>query len=131
MGRLGGTRLKRSRSSRSIEIFSRAGEAGFVRHACSVPLLRTVIALSAAHEMSLYYDAATVLTSEVSGGSFKSRIYGNKLDLKSKPAHLYALISETAKFDLFLKEVIDNADFLAQEPKVRKSSTCNFGVPAD
>lgn len=70
-------------------------------------------------EMSLYYDAATVLTNDGLSGSLKSRIYGNNLELKSKPAHLYALISETAKFDGFLKEVIDNAGLLAQEPKVR------------
>ncbi|KAL2432591.1 25S rRNA (cytosine-C(5))-methyltransferase rcm1 [Exophiala dermatitidis] len=68
--------------------------------------------------MSLYYDAATVLTNDGLSGSLKSRIYGNKLELKSKPAHLYALISETAKFDGFLKEVIDNAGLLAQEPKL-------------
>ncbi|EXJ87416.1 hypothetical protein A1O3_04376 [Capronia epimyces CBS 606.96] len=68
--------------------------------------------------MSLYHDAATVLTTDSLGGSLKSRIYGNKLDLKSKPAHLYALISETAKFDHFFKEVIDNAGFLSQEPKL-------------
>jgi putative methyltransferase len=69
--------------------------------------------------MSLYYDAAGVFTTTPLGGSLKSRIYSNKLDLKSKPAHLYALISETAKYDDFLKEVIDNAGLLAQESKVR------------
>ncbi|EXJ83553.1 hypothetical protein A1O1_07176 [Capronia coronata CBS 617.96] len=68
--------------------------------------------------MSLYYDAAAVLTTDALGGSLKSRIYGNKLDLKSKPTHLYALISETAKFDLFLKEVIDNAGILSHEVKL-------------
>lgn len=68
--------------------------------------------------MSLYYDAATVLTAAARDGSLKSRIYQNKLDLKSKPAHLYALISETAKYDQFLKEVIDNAALLSHELKV-------------
>ncbi|KIW19276.1 hypothetical protein PV08_03570 [Exophiala spinifera] len=68
--------------------------------------------------MSLYYDAATVLTSDSQDGSFKSRIYGNKLNLKSKPAHIYALISETAKFNQFVKEVVDNADILSAEPKL-------------
>jgi len=72
-------------------------------------------------EMSLYYDAATVLTATAQEGSLKSRIYGNKLGLKSKPAHIYALISETAKYDQFIKEVVDNAGLLAQEPKVRKA----------
>lgn len=69
--------------------------------------------------MSLYYDATTVLTAGGQDGSLKSRIYGSKLALKSKPAHLYAVISETAKYDQFLKEVIDKADFLAEESKVR------------
>lgn len=68
--------------------------------------------------MSLYYDAATVLTANAQEGSLKSIIYGNRFSLRSKPAHLYALISETAKYDRFLTEVIDNAGFLSQEPKV-------------
>jgi putative methyltransferase len=70
--------------------------------------------------MSLYYDAAAVLTTAAQDGSLRSRIYNNKLGLKSKPAHIYALISETAKYDQFLKEVIDNVGLLAQEPKVRQ-----------
>ncbi len=69
--------------------------------------------------MSLYYNAASVLTATGQGGSLKSRIYGNKLGVKSTPAHMYALISETAKYDQILKEVIDHAGLLAQEPKVR------------
>ena len=69
--------------------------------------------------MSLYYDAATVLTATGQGGSLKSRIYGNETGVKSTPAHLYALISETAKYDRFLKEVIDHAGLLVHEPKVR------------
>ncbi|EXJ61865.1 hypothetical protein A1O7_02295 [Cladophialophora yegresii CBS 114405] len=68
--------------------------------------------------MSLYYDAATVLTTATQDGSLTSRIYSNKLGLRSKPAHVYALISETAKYDQFLKEVIDNAGLLAQESKL-------------
>ncbi|KAK4939464.1 hypothetical protein LTR10_020270 [Elasticomyces elasticus] len=68
--------------------------------------------------MSLYYDAATVLSGSTQEGSLKSRVYGNKLELKSKPAHLYALISETAKYNHFLKEVIDNAVFLSHESKL-------------
>ncbi|KIW86825.1 uncharacterized protein Z519_12611 [Cladophialophora bantiana CBS 173.52] len=68
--------------------------------------------------MSLYYDAATVLSATAKGGSLKSRIYGNKSGLKSKPAHIYALISETAKYDQFLKEVVDNAGLLVQERKL-------------
>ncbi|KIW70187.1 hypothetical protein PV04_02479 [Phialophora macrospora] len=68
--------------------------------------------------MSLYYDAAAVLTTAAQDGSLRSRIYNNTLGLKSKPAHIYALISETAKYDQFLKEVIDHASLLAQEPKL-------------
>jgi 25S rRNA (cytosine2278-C5)-methyltransferase len=71
--------------------------------------------------MSLYYDAAAVLSTPAQDGSLKSRLYSNKLGLKSKPAHLYALISETSKYDDFLKEVIDHAGLLVQEPKVGRS----------
>jgi 25S rRNA (cytosine2278-C5)-methyltransferase len=68
--------------------------------------------------MALYYDAVTVLTSDAEQGSLKSRIYGGKIGLKSKPAQVYALITECAKYDLVLKEVIENAALLEQEPKV-------------
>ena len=81
--------------------------------------------------MSIYYDAATVLTDEAQEGSLKSRIYGNKQSLRSKPAHLYALISETAKYDTFLKEIIDNAGLLSQESKVRGCFCSILRVTAD
>jgi 25S rRNA (cytosine2278-C5)-methyltransferase len=68
--------------------------------------------------MSLYYDAATVLTGDELQGSLKSRIYNQNAGLKAKPAHVYALIAECAKYDTFLKEVIDNAGILAHEAKV-------------
>lgn len=69
--------------------------------------------------MALYYDAASILSSTEISGSLKSRIYNtNNVNLKSKPAQIYALISETAKRDVFLKEVIDNTDLLKDEPKV-------------
>lgn len=69
--------------------------------------------------MALYYDAASILSSTEVSGSLKSRIYNtNNVNLKSKPAQIYALISETAKRDVFLKEVIDNTDLLKDEPKV-------------
>lgn len=67
--------------------------------------------------MALYYDAASILSSTETSGSLKSRIYSNTT-LKSKPAQIYALISETAKRDVFLKEVLDNTDLLKDEPKV-------------
>lgn len=70
--------------------------------------------------MSLYYDAATILTGSSQSGSLKSRIYSTaNQNLKSKPAHLFALISECAKYDTFLTEVIDNVGLLDHEPKVR------------
>ncbi|GAD98326.1 NOL1/NOP2/sun domain protein, putative [Paecilomyces variotii No. 5] len=68
--------------------------------------------------MSLYYDAASILTAPSStGGSFKSRIY-NARNLKASPAQVFALIIETSKWDTFLKEVIEKADFLHLEPKL-------------
>lgn len=67
--------------------------------------------------MSLYLDAASILDSgSGDGGSFKSRVYNSKL--KSSPAQVYALITETAKWDILLKEVVENAGFLPLEPKV-------------
>jgi 25S rRNA (cytosine2278-C5)-methyltransferase len=68
--------------------------------------------------MALYWDAVSVLEGIKDQGSLKSRIYGLKADFRSKPAHVYALIIETAKYDTFLKEVIENAGILAHEPKV-------------
>lgn len=81
--------------------------------------------------MSVYYDASAVLGAASRAGSLKSRIYDNKLGLRSKPAHLYALISETAKYDSFLKEVIDKADILAQEPKVSLHLASNVSLLTD
>lgn len=67
--------------------------------------------------MSLYYEAVSILTDETEGGSLKSRIYNDAAKFKSRPAQLYALITETAKCDAFLKEVIENADILRLEAK--------------
>ncbi|EED22354.1 NOL1/NOP2/sun domain protein, putative [Talaromyces stipitatus ATCC 10500] len=69
--------------------------------------------------MSLYYDASTVLTSSSNnqGGSFKSRIYNSK-SLKASPAQIYALVTEASKWDILLKEVIENAGILSSEPKL-------------
>lgn len=75
-----------------------------------------------AHQMALYYDAANILSGDTERGSLKSRIYADTANIKSKPAQVYALITECAKYDVFLKEVIDNAGLLAQEPKVRDYS---------
>ena len=68
--------------------------------------------------MALYYDGVAVLTTPASiGGSFKSRIYSSK-SLKSSPAQVFALVTEAAKWDVVLKEVIEKADLLSLEPKV-------------
>lgn len=68
--------------------------------------------------MSLYYDAVSILTAPPStGGSFKSRLY-NSRTLKASPAQVYALIVEAAKWDILLKDVIDQAGILKLEPKV-------------
>lgn len=67
--------------------------------------------------MSLYFDAVSILTAPSSGGSFKSRIY-NARNIKASPAQIYALITESSKWDLLLKDVIENAGILDQEKKV-------------
>lgn len=68
--------------------------------------------------MSLYYDTVSLLAnSEAAGGSFKSRVYNSRL--KSSPAQIYALVTEASKWDILLKEVIENASILPLEPKVR------------
>jgi putative methyltransferase len=68
--------------------------------------------------MSLYYEAAAVLANtENAGGSLKSRIYGKK-DLKSTPGQLFALIAETSKWSVVLKDVIEKCKLLAEERKL-------------
>ncbi|KAL3467942.1 S-adenosyl-L-methionine-dependent methyltransferase [Aspergillus heterothallicus] len=68
--------------------------------------------------MSLYYDAVGILTAPSStGGSFKSRLY-NSRTLKASPAQVYALVVEAAKWDILLKEVIEQAGILKVEPKL-------------
>lgn len=81
--------------------------------------------------MSLYFDAVSVLTAPAStGGSFKSRIY-NARNLKASPAQIYALVIEASKWDILLKEVIENAGILKLEPKVcwRIQFSPTFGPP--
>ncbi|KAI9732247.1 MAG: hypothetical protein M1818_007566 [Claussenomyces sp. TS43310] len=69
--------------------------------------------------MSLYYEAATVLTSPTNaGGSLKSRIFGGKDDVKSPPAQMYALVIETCKWSSILKEIIEHASLLTLERKL-------------
>ena len=71
--------------------------------------------------MSLYHEAAAVLSApSTHGGSLKSRVFGNK-DLKAPPAQIYALALETCKWSAVLKEVIDQAQLLRAERKVFSS----------
>jgi putative methyltransferase len=80
--------------------------------------------------MSLYYEAADVLTAPTNaGGSLKSRIFSKK-DLKSQPAQIYALVIETCKWSSVLKEVVENADILRVERKVNTPYKV-IGEPAD
>ncbi|KGO74927.1 Bacterial Fmu (Sun)/eukaryotic nucleolar NOL1/Nop2p [Penicillium italicum] len=67
--------------------------------------------------MSLYFDAVAILTAPTSGGSFKSRIYSAR-NLRASPAQIYALITEAAKWDTVLADVIDKSGILALERKL-------------
>jgi putative methyltransferase len=69
--------------------------------------------------MSLYYEAASFLSpASFKEGSLKSCIFKASSNLKSNSATIYALLSETAKYDTLLTEIIDNAGILALESKV-------------
>ncbi|KAI9657288.1 MAG: hypothetical protein M1829_006933 [Trizodia sp. TS-e1964] len=68
--------------------------------------------------MSLYHEAAVIISQLSSpNGSLKSRIYNNKT-LKSSPAHIYAIVSETVKWNAALKEVIERSQLLEIERKL-------------
>ena len=68
--------------------------------------------------MSLYHEAADILSNpNAAGGSLKSRVYGKK-NLKSPPNQIYALVLETCKWSPVLKEVIERSDLLKHERKV-------------
>ncbi|KAM5431254.1 putative 25S rRNA (cytosine(2278)-C(5))-methyltransferase [Microsporum ferrugineum] len=75
--------------------------------------------------MSLYFDAASVLSGPSNAGSLKSRVYNGKW--KSPPAQIYALIVEVAKYNACIKEVIDAAGILAHEPKSRRTNVVEQG----
>jgi hypothetical protein len=71
--------------------------------------------------MSLYYEAAAILSnSDKVGGSLKSRIFG-KRDLKSSPANVFALVTETTKWSPILKEVVEKSSLLKEERKVTRN----------
>lgn len=68
--------------------------------------------------MSLYYEAAEILTVPGShGGNVKSRVFGKK-GLQSNASQLYALALETCKWSSILKEVVENSEILNYERKV-------------
>ncbi|KAM0251958.1 hypothetical protein ACHAP5_001283 [Fusarium lateritium] len=68
--------------------------------------------------MSLYHEAAEVLTGSSSeGGSLKSRVFKKK-NLKSAPNQIYALVLESCKWSPILKEVIEKSELLKLERKL-------------
>ncbi|KAF4333708.1 methyltransferase [Fusarium beomiforme] len=68
--------------------------------------------------MSLYYEAAEILTGSSSeGGSLKSRVFKKKT-LKSAPNQVYALVLESCKWSPILKEVIEKSELLKLERKL-------------
>ena len=72
--------------------------------------------------MSLYYDAAPLLTSsDELKGSLKSRVFTSK-DIKSSPKQVYALVSEASKWSSILTEVIEKSQLLQYERNVRERS---------
>lgn len=82
------------------------------------PISQKLSDFHASSPMSLYYEAAAILANaDNTGGSLKSRIYKKK-DLKSTPGQLFALIAETSKWSVVLKDVIDSCGLLAEEKKV-------------
>jgi 25S rRNA (cytosine2278-C5)-methyltransferase len=67
--------------------------------------------------MSLYHEAAEILSMPASAGGLKTRVF-KKDGLKSPPGQLYALTLETSKWSSVLKEVIEKSDILRHERKV-------------
>jgi hypothetical protein len=80
--------------------------------------------------MSLYYETATIISrspADAAGGSLKSRVYATK-GLKSSAPQVYALATETTKWSIVLKEVVERSGVLAVERKVGYlwTSQCTF-----
>ncbi|KAF1998418.1 S-adenosyl-L-methionine-dependent methyltransferase [Amniculicola lignicola CBS 123094] len=68
--------------------------------------------------MSLYYEAAAVLANaDKVGGSLKSRLYKQK-DLKSSPAQIFALVAESSKWSIVLRDVVEKSGLLTEEKKL-------------
>ncbi|CAK1361854.1 25S rRNA (cytosine-C(5))-methyltransferase rcm1 [Cercospora beticola] len=65
--------------------------------------------------MSLYHEAAEILTAaQKQGGSLKSLVFGKKT-WKSDPKALFALTTETAKWSQVLSEVLEKSGVLGVE----------------
>lgn len=89
----------------------------FVFTFLSVQIFRSII-ISPILTMSLYHEAAEILSSSSnSSGSLKSRVFGKK-NSKAPPGQLYALVLESAKWSPVLKEVIEKTGLLKLERKV-------------
>lgn len=74
--------------------------------------------------MSLYHEAAEILSAPSGeGGSLKSRVFRKK-NLKSTPNQLYALVFETCKWSALLKEVVENSELLKHERKACSTRMC-------
>ena len=70
--------------------------------------------------MSLYHETAAILSAPSSaGGNLRTRVFGSKT-LTSPPAQVYALALETCKWSSVLREVVENAQILKLEKKVRR-----------
>src|SRR4051794_23048400 len=71
--------------------------------------------------MNLYLEAAEILESDQKT-SLKSIIYNGSKGRSTAPAKLYALVSETIKFQDILQDVITRSGILNAERKVSLSS---------
>jgi hypothetical protein len=94
------------------------GTAGKSRGSALTPSEATKLFRRMHQLMSLYYEAAAILANaDKVGGSLKSRIFSKK-DLKSTPGQLFALIAESSKWSVVLKDVMEKTKLLAEERKV-------------
>lgn len=71
--------------------------------------------------MSLYHEAAQILTTASEhGGSLKSIVFGKK-DWKTDRKTLFALSAEAAKWSEVLSEVVEKSEILVAEKQVSVS----------
>lgn len=77
--------------------------------------------------MALYYEAAAMLQASSDSSSLSARVYAAQ-DLKSKPAQLFALLSEAAVWSPVLSPVIEVAEVLKHERKVSESRSLQISI---